>query len=412
MCTRSRFGFNVIGLAAMTVAVMLLVLALIPAMSCGVWSANVCAVGCRGRDIYVSIMGANMEREPLGLPSVWPSEGIPPTNAVDDIASVIFSNSTDYFNALLDGKNLGTERWNPFVAGFGYSKLAGAGVAACSNGRLTPENNMWTVAMNVRDEMEDVVPVLVTRNVDASSLAEKITGPDWNKSLRFDPEWETPFGNKGFVMIRKGGAIFKARAKYMSYGIVYCKQTFDATVDKDGKPAARPLTYLTPTRAVVPGGRAYADGAARVARLSGDRLKRLRRALAAVASMALPVGACVAVVYLLIAGLCGARRYRQRVKPCLSAYAVGLGLFHCAAVTLWLCAIMGSAFWEGTEYRGMLLALAVLAQLAGIAFVCVCRRGDGAARERGIKWMVAAPLTILGLLALVIVAGLVASLYG
>ena len=60
MRKNSRYGFNVIGLAAMTVVVILLVLALIPAMWCGVWSANVCAVGVRGRDIYVAITGANM----------------------------------------------------------------------------------------------------------------------------------------------------------------------------------------------------------------------------------------------------------------------------------------------------------------------------------------------------------------
>jgi hypothetical protein len=61
MRANSRCGFNVIGLAVMTAVVMLLVLALIPAMSmsCGVWSANVSAVGCRGRDIYVAITSAS-----------------------------------------------------------------------------------------------------------------------------------------------------------------------------------------------------------------------------------------------------------------------------------------------------------------------------------------------------------------
>lgn len=407
-----RYGFNVIGLAVMTVAVMLLVLALIPAMWCGVWSANVCAVGVRGRDIYVAITGANMEREPLGLPPVWPSEGVRLTNAVDDIASVVFSNSTDYFNYLYDGKNAGTERWSPFVAGFDFSKLAGAGVPACSNGILTPEDNMWSIAMNVRDDMPDIVPILITRNVDASSLAAKATEKDGNKSLRFDPEWEAPFGNKGFVMIRKGGAIFRARAKYMSYGIVYSKQPFDATVDEYGKPVTNPLKYLTPTGAVVPGERAYAEGALRTARLSGGIWKRVKRDLKTLTGMFLPVGACVGAGYLLVVGGCCVRRYRKRLKPCLSSYGVGVGLFHFAAVFLWLCLILGSDAELDSECPLILLSLAVLAQTAGIAFVCVLKRDDRAARQRGIKWMVAAPLTIVGLFALAIVVGLVASVFG
>ena len=124
--------------------------------------------------------------------------------------------------------------------------------------------------MNVRDEMEDVVPLLVTRNVDASSLAAKVTEKDWGKMLRFDLDWDTPYGSKAFLLIRKGGAIFKCRAKYASYGSVFGRQPFDATVDKDGKPVARPLKYLTPTRVVVPSERAYAEGAARVTRMSGE----------------------------------------------------------------------------------------------------------------------------------------------
>jgi hypothetical protein len=333
------------------------------------------------------------EREPLGLPPVWPSEGVLLTNAEDDIASVVFTNSTDYFNCLFDGKNLGKERWSPFVAGFDFSKLAGAGVPACTTGKLTAENNMWTIAMNVRDEMEDTVPILITRNIDASSLATKVTEQDGNKSLRFDPDWETPFGNKGFVMIRKGGAIFRARAKYASYGVVYGKRAFDATVDEAGRPVAKPLKYLTPIRVVVPGERAYAEGAARVAR---DRWRRVKRDLAALALTILPVGAGVGIGYLLVAGVCAAVRYRKRLMPCLTGYGVGIGLFHYAAVVLWLCFVLGSA--STFEWCWMLLALALLAQTAGIAFVCVRKRDDSVARERGIKWMVAAPLVALGLL--------------
>jgi len=392
-----RCGFNLIGLAAVTVAVMLLVLTLIPAISNAVCGANMTAVGMRGRDIYVAITGANTEREPLGLPPVWPSEGIQLTNAVDDIASMVFTNSTDYFNFLFDGKNLGTERWNPFVAGCNFLTLAGAGVPACTTGKLTAENNLWTIAMNVRDEIDDMVPILITRNIDASSLADKVAEKDWDKMLRFDPEWDTPYGNKAFIIIRKGGSIFKCRAKYASYGVVYGKRTFDAMVDKDGRPV-KLLKYLTPTRVVVLGEQAYAEGAARGATLSADAFWRnVKR------SAVLPACACVGGVYLLAAGIFAAVRFLKRIKPCLTGYGVGFGLFHYVAAVFWLCLILEGALEFAHGWA--LLALALLAQAAGVAFVCVRKRDDRAARVRGVKWMVTAPLVCLGMLFLFAMAG-------
>lgn len=120
------------------------------------------AVGCRGRDIYVAISVANIERKTLGLPPLWPADPGLYTNAVaGDISSVNFTNSTDFFWLLNDGPNLGTEEWSPYVAGFDFSKLAGAGVPSHTGaGRLMPTNNIWTIAKNIRDEMEDVIPIL------------------------------------------------------------------------------------------------------------------------------------------------------------------------------------------------------------------------------------------------------------
>ena len=63
---------------------------------------------------------------------------------------------------------------------------------------------------------------------------------------------ENPFGSKGYVLIRKGGAIFNARPKYMSWGVVYQNHAFDTSRTPDGR-AAPPLKDLTPTREVVPG---------------------------------------------------------------------------------------------------------------------------------------------------------------
>ena len=410
MRAKSRHGFSVVELAAVTAVVMLLVLALIPAIANKVMASDMTPVGVRGREIFVAITGANTEREPLGLPPVWPS-ALPPVtnNGPQDVECFAFSNSTDYFNYLHDGEYLAAESRGPYARGGYFSLFAGAGVPACNQGKLTAANNMWTVAMNVPDELDDTVPILITRNVDASSLAAKVTDTEWGRSLRFDPEWQTPFGDRAFLLIRKGGAIFRAREKYRSYGVVYGRQAFDATVGRDGAPVAHPLTYLTPTRAVVPGERAYAEGAVRTARLSGGIKRPVRRDLAALARVARPVGARVALGYLLAVGAYAAVRCRKRKKPCLTGYGLGVGLFHYAAVVLWLCLIMGSAVASGGAFCWTLLALALLAQAGGIAFAAARRRDDRAARQRGMKWMVAVPLLVPGGLLLLLVLGILAN---
>ena len=212
------------------------------------------AVGTRGRDIYVAIERANAERVPLGLPPLWPRDFDPAVDTNREaFADLDFDTSTAYFKWLIDEPHLDTPQWSPHVAGVDYSKFAGAGIHVCTNKNLTADQNFWVVAKNVRPDMDDIVPVLVTRNIDASSLVARVVEGDFKtNSLRFDPAWKTPFGSKGFVLIRKGGAIFKARSKYMTWGIVYQNQVFDTSRTPDGR-TAPPVKYLTPTREIVPG---------------------------------------------------------------------------------------------------------------------------------------------------------------
>jgi hypothetical protein len=233
----------------------LLTAALNPCMSSSMIKANMAATAARGRDIYVAITSANTDREPLGLPPIWPQSNPPTTNATD-ISQMNFTNSTDYFWALYDGGHLGTTNHNPYVNGFDYSKLAGAGVKLhTGNGRLKPENNMWTIAKNVRDEMEDIIPILVTRNLAAESLATDLTDPGlFNRRLYFDQECKSPFGEKGFVIVRKGGGTFSQQPRYMTYRSIYNSQTFKTTIPGSQLPGLR---YLTPNKEVVYSEAAY-----------------------------------------------------------------------------------------------------------------------------------------------------------
>jgi len=255
MNVKSASGLTLVELIVVVGIAVVLVMALCPVTVNDSLLDSMAAVGMRGRDIFVAIEGANTERKALGLPPVWPCDFDPATvTNAEERALMGASNSSDFFRMLYDEERLGASDWAPYVAGFDYAKLAGAGVPAnmCGQG-LRATNNMWTVAKNVRDDMDDVIPVLITRNIDASSLAARAGDRDLaERSLRFDSAWTTPFGRKGYVLIRKGGAMFKARPKYMPWRVVYNNQAFDTALTTNG--AAVPLLkYLTPDREVVPG---------------------------------------------------------------------------------------------------------------------------------------------------------------
>lgn len=132
----ARRGFSVIDLAAVTGIVLFLALTLLPGLTDVLKRSYITGVRARGRDIYTAITGADTEREPLGLPPVWPADKGSYENAVaGDISSVAFTNSTECFRCLYGETHIGTERWNPVVAGFDYSKVSGWGVPMCTDGR-------------------------------------------------------------------------------------------------------------------------------------------------------------------------------------------------------------------------------------------------------------------------------------
>jgi len=213
----------------------------------GVLPSNAKHVAAKGNDIYRAVLGANMDRETLRLPPVWPKTCLAPTNFPNDISSKVFKTSSDYFYELYDGPNMGTVNHNPYVKGFDYSKLAGAGIPAkVGTGRLTAENNMWLIAANITDDDANIIPVLITRNVDVKEIERLVNcgGATSNLNTKIDignGVYKTPFGKDGFVMVRKRGRTVCDTARHATV-----RDVFDSETLPPRDPSKPPIVYLMP----------------------------------------------------------------------------------------------------------------------------------------------------------------------
>jgi hypothetical protein len=237
----------VVRLLCLFVVVAILVAALFPTSPNDPMKANLYAVSARGKDVFVAITGANSEREPLGLPPLWPTTYLVTTNHSGDISSKVFKTSSEYFYELYDGPNVGTDKHDPYVKGFDYSKLAGAGVPSKSGGgKVDAPNNMWIIAANITDQDDDRIPVLITRNVDVKEIERVVNhglkasefkiGIDLGKG-----QYKAPFSNKGFAAVFKGGTTLKLKKRTVTLG-----ELFDNKELLPRDPSKPKIVYLMP----------------------------------------------------------------------------------------------------------------------------------------------------------------------
>ncbi len=105
---------------------------------------------------------------------------------------------------------------------------------------------MWAIAANITDGDSDDIPLLITRNVDVKLLEYFINhgGPTSNLDMRIAlgaGEYKTPFGDKGFVSVRKGGGTISTQAKYATLRVLFNSQTLPPR-----DPSKPPIVYLMP----------------------------------------------------------------------------------------------------------------------------------------------------------------------
>ena len=229
------------------VGLALLGVALFPELNKKLLKTRLTAASNNGRDIYRAIWEANEKRKSLGLPSIWPKTCLVTTNLPDDISGMTFKTSTEYFKVLFDEEHMGTDAWKPYVKGIDYSKLAGMGVPVSKTQRLTSTNNMWAIAANITEDDADIIPFLISRNADLKAIEQESNSdsrgnnPDVKIALGMG-DYQTPFGDKGFVCVRKGGGTFCNAARYATIRVLFNSTGYFRPRD----PSKPKIVYLMP----------------------------------------------------------------------------------------------------------------------------------------------------------------------
>jgi len=237
-------GFTLVELLVVIGILGILMGVLYPAISAAMAETSMKTLAMSGRKIVQGIISANVDRQSKGKPSIWPhnDENDGKSTDTDDIAGMSFGTATEYFKELFDIQNQqDADNWAPYIEGCEVGWLAGGGVPTASPGNLLQANVAWTVVSGITEELGDYIPALVSRNADTSEFATSGQNDMSTKTTKITlgKQFPQPFGNKGCVIITKGGGADTYKSRDSRLKDIYKSNSFSI-------PTGITLKYLEP----------------------------------------------------------------------------------------------------------------------------------------------------------------------